>query len=213
MATPRVGLAFFLRLQARIFFRKLELRLLCNEASTRYDEIDRLGHIVGHAFNEQVPNFTYVHMFILNNTGHATDEGERINSLCWDSPIALTVHIDELPCLGLGIELRGKVLSIRQMQGVRGAQPLANLKDWPTTLVRCCMAHAEAEGLDEVRVYKADQDLTYEAPYLEEGLDSPEAIRKHQDRMRRRYDRTASDLGFEKKKRYYVWRVPTAQPA
>ena len=209
----RAGL---LRLYARIFYRKVQLRLLCRIAHKRIGEVESLANFVGLVFKEGTPLFSAVHWITLKNMGYATNaDGQRIVPLCWNAPIAIVVYLEELPCLGLGVEFRGRALCIRQMQGVRGAMLLRNVRDWPELLVKTCMAYAEENGLKEVRVYKADQEFGFEHPEIEpEGEQQrTEVIKAHQDRMRRRYDRTAQKLKFKKKKRYYVWKVPPqAQP-
>jgi|GEM_PF-1799799 len=208
----RAGL---LGLYVRIFYRTVELRLLCRIAHKRIDEVKDFTNFVGLVFKEVTPLFSSIRYMTLKGMGYATDEqGEIVAPLCWNAPIAIVVYLGELPYFGLGVELRGRVLSIRQMQGVRGAIPLQKLKGWPDLLVRTCMAYAEEKGFKEVRVYKADQELGFTHPEVEpqEGQSREEAVKAHQNRMRRRYDRTAQELKFEKKKRYYRWLVPPKAP-
>ena len=204
----RAGL---LGLYVRIFYRKAQLRLLCRIAHKRISEVEDLANFVGLVFKEATPLFSAIRLIMLKDMGYATDtQGQRVVPLCWNAPIAIVVYMAELPYIGLGVELRGQSLCVRQMQGVRGAMPLRNLRDWPEILVKTCMAYAEDKGLKEVRVYKADQEIGFEHPEIDfqEDQNREEAIKAHQDRMRRRYDRTAQKLKFEKKKRYYMWKVP-----
>ena len=200
-----------LGLYARIFHRKVQLQFLCWVAKRRFQEIEDLMYFVGFVFKEITPRFSAIRLYLLNDMGYGTDShGQRVSSICWNAPIALTVYMDECPYLGLGIELRGKTLCIRQMQGVKGVKQLPELHGWPELLVRTCMNYAETHGLREVRVYKADQEIGFAFPQIEasEGQTKKEAIEAHQNRMRCRYDRTAQKLKFKKNKRYYVWKVP-----
>ena len=204
----RAGL---LGLYVRIFYRKAQLRLLCRIGHKRISEVEDLANFVGLVFKEATPLFSAIRLIMLKDMGYATDtQGQRVVPLCWNAPIAIVVYMAELPYIGLGVELRGQSLCVRQMQGVRGAMPLRNLRDWPEILVKTCMAYAEDKGLKEVRVYKADQEIGFEHHEIDfqEDQNREEAIKAHQDRMRRRYDRTAQKLKFEKKKRYYMWKVP-----
>jgi len=153
----RAGL---LGLYVRIFYRKAQLRLLCRIAHKRISEVEDLANFVGLVFKEATPLFSAIRLIMLKDMGYATDtQGQRVVPLCWNAPIAIVVYMAELPYIGLGVELRGQSLCVRQMQGVRGAMPLRNLRDWPEILVKTCMAYAEDKGLKEVRVYKADQEI------------------------------------------------------
>ena len=200
-----------LRVIASLFYRKVELRFLCKVANKRWEEVDLLTHMVGMAFRSKTPSLTGVRCFTLNDMGHAVDaNGKQIDSLCWNVPIAITIYLDGNPYIGLGVELRGRALCIRQMQGVAGVRFPKAIQDWPELLVKACITHAESIGLSEVRIYKANQDFGFEYPTIElqEGQKWDDVVKAHQDRLRRRYDRVAQSLKFKKKKRYYVWEIP-----
>jgi len=155
--------------------------------------------------------FDGIHRAFFNDMGYPTDKDVvRVGSICWNSPIGITVLIDNRDCFGLGIELYSSILSIRQMQGVPGTKIPEELKDWPTLLVEACMDYASYSNLSEVRIFKADQDFGFENPDVNpaEGQSLANAKKTHQDRMRRRYDRTASDLGFEKRKNIMCGKFP-----
>jgi hypothetical protein len=202
-------------LLARIFYRKLQLYVLCEIGKKRMKEVDTLLRYIGFPIRARCKKeFTGIQRAFFAGMGYPTENGKRIGSICWNSPIGITVLLHDKECFGLGIELYGSVLAIRQMQGARGAKIPETLKDWPTLLIEACRNYAEDAKLKEVRVYKADQDLQFKNPFviLRDGQRRKEAVLEHQNRMRRRYDRAASDLGFEKRKRYYVWYPNKAQP-
>jgi hypothetical protein len=199
----------------RLFYRKLILRFLCRTAKRRIKEVERLGLSLGVAVRDRTPLFSSVHMGLFNDMGYPSDaDGVKVGPICWNCPIGFTFYIAEQPYFGLGVELRRQVLCIRQMQGVPGAKPLRNLKDWPELLVFACTVYAQKHGLKEVRIYKADQDISFEYPFVEtkNGQSQKDADDAHRSRMRHRYDGTARKLKFKKKKRYYVWEVPQPQP-
>lgn len=202
-----------------IYHRRLEVYLLYYWAVlTRSRDIELLMGTIGKAVYGRTPFFSGVYYATMKGIGYPTDRDGQRGPICWAVPVSFIVHINELPYFGLGIEFRGKSLCIRQMQGVGGAVPLCELKDWPELLAHACMLYAVQVKLKEVRIYKADQDLNFECPEIEPAPDRGEgtslveryieAKKAHQQRMRRRYDRTASDLGFIKKKKFYVWKNP-----
>ncbi len=131
----------------------------------------------------------------------------------WETPLGIMIYLGERePYFALGFDLSKKVLSIRQIQGVRGKRPPRELHLWPQLFVQGCVEYAKSAGLKEVRIYRADQSLFYEHPvYLvpEEGQRYEDVLREHQARMRRRYDQTAEEMGFVPKgKRYLRWVNP-----
>ncbi len=85
-------------------------------------------------------------------------------SVCWQAPIAITLYVDGKAALGLGVELRGGVLAVRQLQGGRGVRLPKELHDWPALFVQACIAYAKERGLKAVRLYRADQDPNYRWP-------------------------------------------------
>lgn len=198
-------------LSARIHYRKLEVFLLYPRTNRHAKQhIKILLVLIHQAMKERASLFSGIHWATVKGIGHLTRADGSYSELCWSAPLCITVYLADRPYFGLGLELRGKALCVRQLQGVKDAIPTEKLRAWPTLLVSACMAYAMKVGLKEVRVYKADQDLNFDYPLLElrEGETRQQAKSRHQDRMRRRYDRTAQELKFKKKKRYYVWENP-----
>jgi hypothetical protein len=198
---------------ARLFYRKFQLRLLGREADKRIADVDALSLVVGRAFRRRTALVSGAQYCTLDDMGYDCDQdGNRVSGICWNAPIGITIYLSDKAHIGLGVELRGRVLSIRQMQGVYG-QPIHKIvPDWPEVFVQACIQYALQTNLREVRIYKADQDFGYRYPVFEmpEGTNYTEVIAAHRNRLRRRYDRTAQKLKFTKKKKYYVW-VPPPQ--
>ena len=160
---------------------------------------------------KKIPDVTDVTTCVYFGPGYGYGEStEERRAFYWEAPLAIAVWTNQGPTIGIGLEVRGRVLCVRQLQGVAGVQIPESLKKWPQLFVQTCIDFAErTRTFGEVRLYKADQSLYYKYPDIRVGEDESlaEAIRSHQKRMRRRYDGTARQLGFEKCSRWYVWKA------
>jgi len=205
-----IRFAFLLRVLIPIFCRKAQIYVLYRIANKRYEQVRSLAAHVYMHFEAKTPLLSGVHSALFKNMGHAVQEDGSRGPICWAAPIAITVFLMDLPFFALGVEFRGGTLCIRQLQGVKGVPLSRNLQDWPEVLVKSCMSFAAIHRFREVRVYKANQDINFTFPVLTPAPDQSKesAVRAHQDRMRRRYDRTAEKLKFKKKKKYWVWKNP-----
>ncbi|MFC1733315.1 hypothetical protein ACFL6I_23700 [candidate division KSB1 bacterium] len=142
--------------------------------------------------------------------------GETIDdrrTLWWEAPLTVTVWINGYPAFGMAVEFNSKFVCIRQLQGVRGAQVPKDLHKWPQIFVEVCKKLVSEIGWRGVRIYRADQNRFYKKPFLTWGFaiekkEYEAIVKKHKPRMRRRYDGTARQLGFDMKKRYGVWTNP-----
>jgi hypothetical protein len=165
---------------------------------------------LGQAFGD-MPGITDVTVSIYFRPGYGYAEVfEGRKTLYWEAPLTVIVWTEAGPIIGLSLEVWGGVLRIRQLQGVVGMQTPESLRKWPRQMVQACIEFAEeTASYKEVRIYKADQSLFYKYPDLHLGKDedADEALREHQQRMRRRYDGTARQLGFSERPRWYVWKV------
>lgn len=131
---------------------------------------------------------------------------EERKTLYWEAPLGIAIWAKEGPLVGMAVEFRGDALCIRQMQGVSGAKIPPELKMWPRMFVQACIECVREEPtLREVRVYKADNSLCFLFP---EGMTSNQAVLAHQQRMQRRYEGTARQMGFTKKEKWYSWVKP-----
>ncbi len=181
----------------------VRFRLLYWYAQTKKEEVYYLQSLIFEFFNYKNEVCSGIHMGYINKPGYVH---EITNSVCWEAPIIFMAHVGGKPAVGMAIEMHRRHIAIRQLHGVRGVQLPPELREWPKVFVEACMAFAQERGLKEVRLYRADQDMFYRAPYIDESTESADAVRR---RMRRRYDGTARQLKFVMKKRWGVWYNPT----
>lgn len=193
-----------------IIARRIEYFFFSRAAHRRIRGIESLTHVVASKFVDAA-EFSGMSWAIFGAPGYAMQPDGTRGLICWEATVGLTVYVNGEPSFGLGVDMFGNTLAIRQMQGVpMGRLPNA-LRAWPRLMVGACIEHASAAGLKEVRIYRADQSLFFLYPDL--PLQSMEQwkndVAKHQARMRRRYDQTAVECGFVPKgKRYLRWVNP-----
>lgn len=137
--------------------------------------------------------------------------------IVWEAPAGFAIWDEKQPMFAMAVELRKGFLCIRQLQGVPGRPLPPNLRDWPRRFVRAAMRFARLTGLRGVRLYRAHTCAFYRRPYFEDppSLDetSPaEYLKEYRQRMRRRYDGTARQMGFVMKKDYGEWLCPPRAP-
>ncbi|MDE2071133.1 MAG: hypothetical protein KGI70_00125 [Patescibacteria group bacterium] len=203
-----VSRAEVLRLRARFY-------IMSRLTSRRSDEVEALACLVGQCFHEEIGGPVGVRWAIMGRSGYETSvAGVITHPICWEAPAGITVFVGkpQTPICGLGVELLGNVLSIRQMQGVFGIQTRGGISQWPKFLVYGCMEFAHRHRF-VLRLYGADQGMFYYRPDIQtKNIVAYKRERdEHRRRMRRRYDGTARQLGFVKKKRYWEWRSPEAR--
>ena len=128
----------------------------------------------------------------------------------WESPLGVTVWNEHGPVCSLGVEYWNDTLCIRQLQGVAGARAPSDFKDWPRVFVDACVETARRMGMRRVRLYRADQSLFYSFPSLEDvpNGEYDRVVAELRNRMRRRYDGTARQMGFAMKRRWGEWVNP-----
>lgn len=183
------------------------------ESAARTDEITELTKFIGRCFTHACPSVEMVEWTIHAHIG--ANEGQRhcgVASIWWETSIGILVYIGGRPSLGLGLEFDGPCLHIRQLQGAEGITLDPALRRWPRYFVAACREYVrETSTLNEVRVSCADDTPFYYDPILSRW-GAPGRKAKVEDcrrRLRRRYDGTARQLGFEKCETYYRWVKPT----
>lgn len=134
--------------------------------------------------------------------------------VCWETPLGIAIWDKQSPLLALGVEIKHNMLCIRQLQGIPGKRLPEEMRDWPKRFVRLAIRFARLSGLKGVRLYRAHTSVFYWAPELQvpEGMTRKEALDAHRQRMRRRYDGTARQMGFVMKKDYGEWLCPPRAP-
>ncbi len=130
--------------------------------------------------------------------------------VCWDAPLGIAVWNSRSPMIAMAIEIRDGFLCIRQLQGVSRRRVPKQARDWPRRFVRACIRFARLSGLKGVRLYRAHTSTFYWSPDLKlrKGESYKGALEAHRQRMRRRYDGTARQMGFQMLKNYGEWLCP-----
>lgn len=209
---PKVFQWVIVTLPALVVFsiQRLKFYVLSRIAHQHIDRMTSLAICVSAPFSSASSLFSGVRWVIVPGMGYGISPDGTRDPICWEAPTCLSILLAGEQVFGLGVELRGAVLSVRQLQGVRGRSYPHNLKKWPQMLVLGCIKFAELEGFKEVRVYKADQGMFYEYPEIEaaDQKEWQEKVAEHQRRMRRRYDGTARQLKFEEMEKYWRWVNP-----
>ena len=129
--------------------------------------------------------------------------------IAWEAPVVFAIWDADRPLFGMAIEFQPGVLSIRQLQGVAGVHMREIAPDWTQRLVKACIRFARLTGIKTVRLYHADQRLSYYIPWYTEPVDDPE--RKRQElrrRLRAIYDGTGRKLGLRRMKNWSEWINP-----
>lgn len=125
--------------------------------------------------------------------------------LCWEAPVAILLYYRNKPIFGIGLEIYKKKIHIRQLQGISGVKFPKKIKGLPAVCVGAIVDFAKQQNFSEVRLYRAHCDMFYQEPHLPnlpEGKTRDEVVNEIRQRMRRRYDGTARQLGFVMKKDY-----------
>jgi hypothetical protein len=198
-----------LPLQVKIAWRNFQCRRFGKIARTNEELVCDLGKYILGRFITKDKTVNYIEYHRQFSLGYPTKEnGERFSEICWEAPICFTIFREGKPLVGMGVEFRGSILCIWQLQGVSGAKIPKAIQRWPALFVEAVQKFAqERSEVSVVRLYAADQRLSYANPTLD--LDVEEAARYRQN-LRRRYDGTARQRKFKKKhKRYWVWEPAT----
>ena len=189
--------------------RRIEYRILFSIATARILEVEVLARMIGAQFGTVHNLCNGVGWVTALKPGHVLSKEGKASSICWEAPVGITIYHGTLELFGLGVELRGKALCIRQLQGVQGTIVPKELHRWPQLFAKTCQDFArKVRTIEEVRIYCADQSLFYDYPNIDCDDDAkwPQILKEHQQRMRRRYDGTARTLGFKQThSRYYSW--------
>ncbi|HVX90722.1 MAG TPA: hypothetical protein VHC20_03750 [Candidatus Paceibacterota bacterium] len=193
---------------ARGFYRKREVAYLRGKITSRHEAwIGELLNDIGWKIKDTSPSFSAIRQSYCRSVGYGDLDiganGQR--AFCSEAPIIFSVYLGGFPAFMLGGEFRGDVFCIRQLQGALGVAIPPELKHWPRLLVEACMESAEQYGIPEIRLYRAHQTLFYRMPVFE---GPPQAISAYRQRMRRRYDGTARQLGFTMKRDWGEWKNP-----
>ena len=138
-------------------------------------------------------------------------------SMHWDAPIAISVFRErkgrKRQALCMSIYLVKDVLYIRQIQGIAGTAAPKELRDWPKILEDACRTFVRQEGLEEVRLPKAET--------LYSLSQSSRQFAAHAKRARKNSKRksnkvwscyimsNAEQLGFMSRWRLVTWQVPS----
>ena len=183
----------------------------------RTADIERLATEVFRAFVEETSRSSRFRAKLRVGYSLARHPGYRVHPdgtsdpICWEAPIGITLYIHNKPVCGMAVQFCGKVLKIRQLQGIKDVRLPGVLREaWTQVFARSCCRYASRRSFDCVRIYRADQSLYYRYPVLQgiHGNPSQADLSTLRKRMCRRYDGTAEALGFAPKRRYYEWKAP-----
>jgi hypothetical protein len=135
----------------------------------------------------------------------------------WDAPITVSVFRKKRGkqrlALCFSMYLIGKSLHIRQIQGVSGTDVPSELRGWPKMFIEACRIFALQEGLNEVRMPRADSLFSYHTPGLNSELlpDSRKrALAQIRGNMELLYDANALELGFLSDGICFKWPNPNS---
>lgn len=191
-------------LKVKLILRNAKVAFLCFLAKRKDAEVQKFARTVFRRFREKSAVCTKVSMGFNPRPGHGNLEHLK---LCWDAPIGITVWFNDEPALGLGCSMHRNFLFVWQLQGVAGITVPPELRDWPKLFIEACMEYAELSGMKGVRVYRAQHSTLFEHPYFDtqSSEEYRTAVVAHQQRMRRRYDGTARQMGFTMRPRWGEW--------
>ena len=137
--------------------------------------------------------------------------------ISWDAPIVVVVmYRDENGNLkeacGISLYIKQNALYIKQLQGGASVKFPRKFKVWPLLFVKSCMAFAQAAGFEKVHVASAESLYPFHNPGLgPDGVTrSGSSVREHQERMKFRYNQTATNLSFKKDGNWFVWNTGSA---
>ncbi|MES2931847.1 MAG: hypothetical protein V4682_04120 [Patescibacteria group bacterium] len=153
------------------------------------------------------PNARQASITLMYQPGTCSVAEDRI---VWEAAAGFAIWDEKLPLFAMAMEIRKGFLCIRQLQGVPDRPTPPDLRDWPKRFVQVAMRFARLTGLKGVRLYRAHTCRFYRWPYFADLPDMDEAglteyLKEYRQRMRRRYDGTARQMGFTMKKDYGEW--------
>ena len=201
-----LGLISSALLTAWLWYRRSEYVVLCAALVNRHRLFKNLILLVHREFRRHQDADKYS-MTLGWGPGYSVIEDRAI---CWEAPLGLTVWLNGEPAFGIAIEFHSNMIRIRQLQGVRGTKLPYTLRDWPQRLVKVMMRFAILSGMKGVCVSRAHLSLFYHYPHFDDPEDKSwkQLVTEHQARMRRRYDQTAQNLGFDMTEDWGVWCTP-----
>lgn len=191
---------------AGLLWRNIECEYLVRVANRRNKYIERLMFCIGHEFMSIEPRASTIGYHTQPRPGYAVNESnERTSEICWEAPVCITVYCEGKPLVGMAVEFRGPVLCIRQLQGAPGVKVPETLRKWPALFVHGAKNFLyNTEEIVSLRLYNADQRPSYEYP-IRNTLSEVD-LEEYRRNLRRRYDGTARQQGFKKKrKRFWEW--------
>ena len=133
----------------------------------------------------------------------------------WDAPIAISVFrkrkgkLKQALCMSL--YMKGDVLFIGQMQGIRKTDVPAELREWPKRFLNACQLFCQKTGLREIRLPQARYIYAYRYPFLMPFLSlngQAKALRGIRGSMELLYDTNAIAMGYIPDKNWLVWKNP-----
>lgn len=187
------------RLQFKL--NNLKFRLKYWIANRHTTEINILTHSLFETVTKAGAGLNGVRWMLFDAPGY----NYETSPLCWETPVAILLYYRNKPLFGVGLEIYKKKIYIRQLQGIAGTKFPKKIKDLPATCVTAIVDFAKQEKFSKVRLYRAHCDMFYQDPFLPdipEGKTKDEMVNEIRQRMRRRYDGTARQLGFVMKKNY-----------
>lgn len=162
-------------------------------------------------FREAAPEFADMELHIRDEPGRVINYKHQ-SPIYWDTPVCYSAfvtirNLDPAVHFGMGLEVRGCILLVRQLQGVHGAPIPAALKRWPRIFLHCVQDYVtRSRTFRAVHVVPAELSGYYDFPAWGRGF--PESERdgdKHRTRLHLRYDITAKRLGFIRRGDRFVW--------
>jgi hypothetical protein len=129
----------------------------------------------------------------------------------WDGSLCITLWANDIPLVGIAVELWCNEIYIRQLQGVKGATIPKDLHRWDRIFVEGCKLFAKKGGLKAVRLTRPTELLSSKlSQYRAMSAQEKEERKEIQGRKKRRYDGTARTTGLKinKSKRWNVWYTP-----
>ena len=204
------------------FRRRLNFAVRYFEAKKRSKLIAKLLPILERSFDH--PWVAGVELKIRFWPGNETKFGElrRVykslpaQSMHWDAPIAISVFRErkgrKRQALCMSIYLVKDVLYIRQIQGIAGTAAPKELRDWPKIFIESCRTFVRQEGLEEVRLTKAETLYSYRNPHVNLQL-TQNAQERTRERIKQSmellYNANAEQLGFMSDGGWFKWQVPS----
>lgn len=194
---------FYLKHMIKTYATHTRHRVLCwYIRKYRSNDVCLLCEVLQDHLQPELPHMTRVEQFYMLYPGYGIRPDGSKTAICWDAPIAIIIHLDKKPAFGIGLELYGKGIHIKQLQGIKGFRFSRSSEDWAKKSVRAlhhCLANSY---VNEVRLYRAHTKQSYRTPQLSPSGLSREAC---QEKMRKRYDRTAEDLEMRMTDLYGSW--------